>query len=236
MSAVASSSPILIAGATASGKSALAMAIAERIGGTILNADSMQIYSELRILTARPSAEEEARVPHLLYGHVPAREAYSAGRFVIEAAEAIAGAEGEGRRAIIVGGTGLYFKALLEGLSPIPAVKDDVRAHWRGEAERLGAKALHATLRQRDPEMAERLAPTDTQRLVRALEVLDSSGQSLMHWQSLPGTPVIDGRTAVKLLVSRRREDLHARTDSAVRRDAGRRGARGGQRFGGVAT
>ena len=211
MSAVTNLSPILIAGPTASGKSALALNVAERIGGTIINADSMQVYSELRILTARPSAEEEARVPHRLYGHVPAREAYSAGRFVVEAAEAIAGAQAEGRRAIIVGGTGLYFKALLEGLSPIPAVKEDVRAHWRQEAERLGAKALHAVLFQRDPEMAARLAPSDTQRLVRALEVLDSSGQSLAHWQSLPGTPVIDARNAVKLLVTRPREDLRAR-------------------------
>ncbi len=207
-------SPILIAGPTASGKSTLALAIAERVGGTILNADSMQVYRELRILTARPSPLDEARVPHALYGHVPAGEAYSAGRFVIEAAEAIREAQAQGRRAIVVGGTGLYFKALLEGLSPIPAVREDVRAHWRSEAERLGAKALHAELQRRDVDMAKRLAPTDTQRLVRALEILESSGQSLGHWQALPGTPVIDATAAVKLHVTRPRQDLRARADT----------------------
>jgi tRNA dimethylallyltransferase len=206
--------PILIAGATASGKSALALALADELGGVIINADSMQVYSELRILTARPSAEEESRVPHRLYGHVPAAEAYSAGRFIAEAAVALEDAKGKGLRPIIVGGTGLYFKALLEGLSPIPSVDDSVRAHWRGEAERLGAVALHAVLVERDPEMARRLAATDTQRIVRALEILESSGRSLGYWQSQSGTPVIAESECVKLLVSRPRADLHARADA----------------------
>src|ERR1700742_3372501 len=123
--------PILIAGPTASGKSALATAVAERTGGIVINADSMQVYRDLRILTARPSESDEARAPHALYGFVAADDAYSAGRFARDAAVAIAEARREGRRPIIVGGTGLYFKALLEGLSPVPEIREDVRARWR---------------------------------------------------------------------------------------------------------
>ena len=136
------SKAILIAGPTASGKSALALAIAERIGGVIINADSMQVYRELRILSARPTPEEEERVPHRLYGFVPASEAYSAGRFVRDAAAAIAAARSEGRRPIIVGGTGLYFKALLEGLSPIPR---DRRRYPRALAGRSRAARCGGT-------------------------------------------------------------------------------------------
>lgn len=130
-------SPILIAGPTASGKSALAMAIARHVGGVIINADSMQVYRELRILTARPSPEEGGSAPsaRALYGFVPASEAYSAGRFVADVGDALATARQAGRRAVIVGGTGLYFKALLEGLSPIPAIEPAIREHWRAEAE-----------------------------------------------------------------------------------------------------
>ena len=159
---------ILIAGPTAGGKSALALALAEQLGGVVINSDSMQVYGELAILTARPSDAEMRAVPHALYGHVAAREAYSAGRFVTECKAAIDDARVAGRIPIIVGGTGLYFKALLEGLSPIPSVPDDVRAHWRGEAERLGGGALHLELERRDPTMAARLNASDTQRIVRA--------------------------------------------------------------------
>src|SRR5262245_30946360 len=122
--------PILIAGPTASGKSGLALALAERLGGTVINADSMQVYRELRILTARPTAEDEARAPHLLYGFIGGAEAYSAGRYATDAAAAIAEAQAAGRVPIVVGGTGLYFKTLLEGLSPIPATDPQVRAFW----------------------------------------------------------------------------------------------------------
>jgi tRNA dimethylallyltransferase len=206
--------PILIAGPTASGKSALATAIAEFFGGVIINADSMQVYRELRILSARPTLEEEARVPLALYGFVSAGEAYSAGRFVRDAAAAIAKARAEGRRPIVVGGTGLYFKALLEGLSPIPDVRDDVREHWRDEAERHGADALHGELARRDPLMAARLARTDTQRIVRALEVITSTGQSLAEWQTLRGEPVLDAAETVRLVVHADRAELHARADA----------------------
>src|SRR5262245_39618158 len=137
---------ILIAGPTASGKSRLALRLAEELGGTIVNADSMQVYRELRILTARPAAAEEARAPHALYGFVPGAEAYSAGRYAVDAAQAIAAARREGRIPIIVGGTGLYFTVLLDGLSPVPPIDPAVRAYWRGEAAARPAPELHAIL------------------------------------------------------------------------------------------
>lgn len=205
--------PILIAGATASGKSQLALELAKAHGGCVINADSMQVYRELRILTARPSASDEAAVPHRLYGHISAREPYSVARYVDDAARAISEARAQGLRPILTGGTGLYFKALLEGLSPIPAIEEEVRAYWRGQADVRGGAHLHAILAQRDPVMASRLAPSDTQRVVRALEVLEATGRSLAEWQEQPGKPVIDG-AALKLLVSRPRPDLHARADA----------------------
>src|SRR5690606_16086175 len=150
--------------------------------------------------------EDEARVPHALYGFVGAAEAYSAGRYAADAARAIAEAEAGGRLPIIVGGTGLYFKALLEGLSPMPAADPKVRAHWRGEAARRPPAELHALLKARDPEMAARLMPTDPQRIVRALEILDSTGRSLADWQRTPGRPVLaEAETLrLKLLPDRR--------------------------------
>jgi tRNA dimethylallyltransferase len=193
--------PILIAGPTASGKSGLALALAERLDGTVINADSMQVYRELRILTARPTPEDEARAPHALYGFTSGAEAYSAGRYAADAARAIADARSAGRVPIVVGGTGLYFKALLEGLSPIPAAEPEVRAFWRAEATRRPAAELHILLGQRDPEMATRLMPTDTQRIVRALEVLESTGQSLAEWQRQPRRPVLTELEALRLLL-----------------------------------
>lgn len=206
-------SPILIAGATASGKSQLALDLAKTHGGCIINADSMQVYRELRILTARPTDADEAAVPHRLYGHVPAYEAYSVARYVKDAALAIAEAQAQGLRPILTGGTGLYFKALLEGLSPIPAIADEIRAFWRTQAEVQDGPVLHAMLARRDPAMAERLAPSDRQRIVRALEVLDATGRSLAVWQTQPGTPIIAG-PVTKLLVSRPRAQLHARAEA----------------------
>src|SRR5215813_12703251 len=158
---------IVIAGPTASGKSQVAMALAERLDGVIINADSMQVYRELAILTARPSPTEAARLPHALYGFVSGAEAYSAGRYAADAARAIAEAREAGRVPIVVGGTGLYFKALLEGLSPVPPIDPAVRARWRAEAAARPAPELHAILTARDPEMAARLMTTDPQRIVR---------------------------------------------------------------------
>jgi tRNA dimethylallyltransferase len=202
---------ILIAGPTASGKSALALALAERLGGTVINADSMQVYRELRILTARPSEEAEARVPHRLYGHVPGREAYSAARFAADAAVAIEDARAQGRMPIVVGGTGLYFRALLEGLAPIPPVAEEIRVHWRAEARRTGAASLHALLTERDPVMAGRLEATDPQRIVRALEVLDATGRSLADWQQVRGKPALEEREASAFVLLPERAELARR-------------------------
>lgn len=192
---------ILIAGPTASGKSGLAMALAERLGGTVINADSMQVYRELRILTARPSEDDAQRVPHALYGFVPGAEAYSAGRYAADVAQAIAAARAADRVPIVVGGTGLYFKVLLEGLSPVPATDPQVRAYWRAQAAMQPTRDLHALLAARDPETAARLMPTDPQRIVRALEVLESTGRSLAAWQREPGKPVLREDETVRLLV-----------------------------------
>lgn len=209
--------PILIAGPTASGKSALALMLAERLGGTIVNMDSMQVYRELRILTARPTAADEARAPHRLYGHVPAAEAYSAGRCLIEVGRVLETLKTTGSVPVLVGGTGLYFKALLEGLSPIPPIPDDVRRSWRDAAEQLGAGGLHALLADRDPAMAARLRPTDTQRAVRALEVLDATGRSLAEWQQVAGTPLLAARETIRLVVMPDRETVYARSDARFR-------------------
>ena len=174
---------VLIAGPTASGKSALALALAESLGGTIINADSMQVYRDLRIITARPTAEEEARVPHRLYGHVDAGVSYSTGRWCVEASAALREAQSAGRLPIVVGGTGLYFKALTHGLAAIPAIPADVRARVRKRLREEGAAALHAELEARDPQMARRLMPRDRTRVARALEVVTATGRSLADWQ-----------------------------------------------------
>jgi tRNA dimethylallyltransferase len=182
---------IVIAGPTASGKSALALALAERLGGAVINADSMQVYRELAILTARPSPADEARLPHALYGFVNAAEGYSAGRYLSDAAACLSSVNAQGRLPIIVGGTGLYLKALFAGLSPVPPADPEVRAYWRHQAASRPSRDLYAELIARDPRMAARLKPTDPQRIVRALEVVESTGRSLADWQRQPGQPVL---------------------------------------------
>lgn len=204
---------ILIAGPTASGKSTLALGLAERGGGVIVNADSMQVYRDLRVLTARPTAAEEARAPHVLYGHVDAKENYSVGRWLGDAARVLGGAEAAGRLAIVVGGTGLYFKALMKGLSAIPPVPDEVRAKVRGETEAADTAALHARLAAADPLTAGKLRASDRQRILRALEVLAATGRPLAEWQEGGGNPLLPaGTPAVFLSVPR--EVLHARIDA----------------------
>ena len=173
---------ILIAGPTASGKSALALALAEATGGVIINADSMQVYRDLRVLTARPSREEEAALPHRLYGHIDAAVNFSAGAWVADAAKVLAEARAQNRLPIFVGGSGLYFKALTRGLSAVPPIPPDVREDVRARLERDGVEALHATLMQRDPASAERLKPRDRIRIARALEVVEATGRSLTDW------------------------------------------------------
>ena len=206
--------PILIAGPTASGKSALALALAERIGGVVINADSMQVYADLAIITARPPAADLARAPHVLYGHVRAAEAYSVGRWLADIAGALETAGADGRVPIIAGGTGLYFEALLNGLSPVPGIAPGVRAHWRAEAARLGPLALHAELSARDPAMAARLRPSDPQRVTRALEVLESTGRSLAEWQGVASQPVIKSHAAVRIVLTPDRDSLYARCNA----------------------
>ena len=209
--------PVLIAGPTASGKSALAMALAEHGGGVVINADSMQVYRDLQVLTARPSPADEAAVPHRLYGHVPAQQAYSVARWLDDVSAVIAEVEAAGKTAIITGGTGLYFKALLEGLSPVPQIPPEVRARWRQFAHEHSMagtpEALFQELQRRDPVMAARLAPTDRQRLTRALEVIDGTGRSLADWQTVPGRPRLRKADCRCLVVLPPRDVLRARCD-----------------------
>ena len=205
---------VLIAGPTASGKSALALAVAERAGhAVIVNADSMQVYRDLTVLTARPSAAEEARVPHALFGMVDGGQAYSVARYIEDAGRVLAATWAEGRTAIVVGGTGLYFKALLEGLSPVPAIEPAIRQRLRDQAAEAGAARMHALLAVEDPVMATRLVPTDTQRITRALEVIEATGRSLADWQLQPGSPVLDEARAACFVLTPPRKALLRRCD-----------------------
>lgn len=209
---------VLIAGPTASGKSALALDIARRFGGVIINADSMQVYAELRILTARPDADDEAAAPHRLYGHVPAARAYSVGRWLGDVGRELQSAAALGLLPVIVGGTGLYFKALTEGLSPVPEVPADVRARWRQAGEATTAPELHRLLAERDPLTAAGIRAADLQRIVRALEVLEATGRPLAEWQRIPGIPLLPPDRAERLVVEIDRERLYARADDRFRR------------------
>ena len=206
-------SAILLAGPTASGKSALALALAETLGGTIINANSMQVYRDLRIITARPAPDEEARVPHRLYGHVDAAESYSVGRWCVDAAAAIAEATHEGRLPIVVGGTGLYFKTLTQGLAAIPPIPAAIRSAVRERLERHGVAPLYAELSQRDPVTAQRLMPGDRSRIARALEVIEATGRSLADWHREAMKPVLDPRSAVKVFLVPDRDRLRRQID-----------------------
>jgi len=191
---------LIVAGPTASGKSALALAIAERCGGSILNADSMQVYREIRVLTARPTAEEEARVPHRLYGVRPAAEAASVAWWREEALRAMEAERAAGRLPILCGGTGLFFHALTMGLSAIPAVPQAARDEARGLCADRGAPALHAMLAAVDAETAAGLRPSDSQRVTRAYEVWLGTGRGLVSWQRGEGTGPAPWRFAAILL------------------------------------
>lgn len=205
---------ILIAGPTASGKSALALDLAERNGGVIVNTDSMQGYSVLDVLTARPSAAEMARVPHFLYGHVHPSTAYSTGAWLRDVTGLIAEGVLSGRPAVFVGGTGLYFRALAEGISEMPDIPPSVRERWRYELKEQGAERLHRILMREDSAVAMQLRPTDGQRIVRALEVLDASGRSILDWQASRGQPLIDRDSARFLVIEPERGQLVARIEA----------------------
>jgi|APTNR8051073442_1049403.scaffolds.fasta_scaffold10666_2 tRNA dimethylallyltransferase len=193
---------VVIGGATGSGKSALALDVARAVGGTIVNADSMQIYAELRILTARPTAAEEALAPHRLFGVMSVRERCSAGRWLPLAVDAIAAARADGRVPIVVGGTGLYLKALIEGLSVIPAVAPAVREEARSILDDGGEAAFRARLRALDPVDGDRAVPPgDRQRLIRSMEVLLATGRSLPDWhRRAPPVASVRARFAVLTL------------------------------------
>jgi tRNA dimethylallyltransferase len=201
---------VLIAGPTASGKSAAALALAEQIGGAVINADSMQVYAEAPILTAQPDAAAKARAPHLLYGHVPARELYSVGRYAEDAARALAEVKAMNRVPVFAGGTGMYFMALEEGLAAIPPIPDEVRDAARALLDEIGAPALHARLAARDPATAAGLRPTDPQRTLRAWEVLQATGRPLVEWQRAPAEPILKGMTLARILLDPPREQLRA--------------------------
>jgi tRNA dimethylallyltransferase len=169
----------LIAGPTASGKSALALMLAERTGGTIVNADASQVYADLRVITARPSVEEEARAPHRLFGHIDAAIAYNAAAWAEEARATIDAIHAQGSTPILVGGTGLYIRTLLDGIAPVPEIDPVVRAEVRA----LATSNAHRALTLEDPAAAARLRPSDSSRIARALEVVRSTGRPLVDWQ-----------------------------------------------------
>ena len=201
---------VLVAGATASGKSRHALRLASERGGVVINADALQVYRELRILSARPAAEDEATVAHRLYGHVSGAEAYSVARWLEEARAEIEAAWGAGRVPIVTGGTGLYFKTLVNGLADVPKISAEVREKWRS----FGGD-LHAELARRDPTGAVRLPPADRQRVLRALEVIDQTGQPLWHWHKVAHSQaVLAGAEVERLFLAVPRETLVARAEA----------------------
>jgi tRNA dimethylallyltransferase len=205
---------VLIAGPTASGKSALALAVAEKLDGVIINADSMQVYRDLRVITARPAPEEEARVPHRLYGGVDAAENYSVGRWCRDAGEVLAEARAQGRLPIFVGGTGLYFKALTTGLAAVPAIPAEVRAAVRMRIRSAGAPALHTELMELDPGTARRVTANDRSRISRALEVVLATGRPLSDWHREGLPPLIETSRAVKVFLTCERGELVRRIET----------------------
>jgi tRNA dimethylallyltransferase len=209
-----SADAVLIAGPTASGKSAAAMALAEAIGGDIINADSMQVYTEPRILTARPSNEDMHRVPHRLYGHVSVTVPYSVGRYQADAARAVDEVRGWKRVPIFVGGTGMYFGVLTEGIADIPPISAEIRARVTARRKEIGPEAFHAELAARDPQSALHLRASDTQRVLRAYEVIEATGRPLSQWQRERGKPVLTGLKLARFVLAPPRDALYARIDA----------------------
>jgi tRNA dimethylallyltransferase len=205
---------VLIAGPTASGKSALALELAQKTGGVVINADSMQVYRDLRVITARPTPEEEAKVPHRLYGQIDAAVNFSVGYWVADAAAALAEVRSQNRLPIFVGGSGLYFKALTRGLSAVPPIPPAIREGVRSRLERDGVEALHAELAQCDPATAERLKPRDRTRIARALEVVEATGRSLTDWHREGLPPLLPPGAFRALFLAPDRDQLYARIDA----------------------
>ena len=210
-------SAILIAGPTASGKSALAISLAKELGGSIINADSMQVYRDLRIITARATSEEEAMAPHHLFGHVDGAVNYSVGKWLLDAERQLAEVRAQGRLPIFAGGTGMYFKALTQGLSDIPAVPEEVRAQVRAQAQGLSPPQLHARLAACDPMTAARLRPSDPQRILRALEIFAATGRPLAAFQGARQAPLLPRGAWAGLFLDAPRDWLYARIDARFR-------------------
>nr|WP_244645877.1 tRNA (adenosine(37)-N6)-dimethylallyltransferase MiaA [Bradyrhizobium campsiandrae] len=192
----------------------MALELALRTRGVVINADSMQVYRDLRIITARPTEGEEARVPHRLYGHVDAAVNFSAGAWVTDAAKSLEEAHAEGRLPILIGGTGLYFKALTAGLSVVPPIPAEVRESVRARLERNGVEALHAELARRDPRAAERLNLRDRTRIARALEVIEATGRSLLDWHQEGQPPLLPKDSYRAVFLDPERDELYARIDA----------------------
>jgi tRNA dimethylallyltransferase len=205
---------VLIAGPTASGKSALALALAGRYGGIVVNADSMQVYRDLRIITARPTPADEARAEHRLYGHVDAAATYSVGHWIADVARVLDVAAARDQLAILVGGTGLYFKALTRGLAAVPPIPPQLRAAVRARLAAEGPAVLHAELARRDPAGATALRPGDGVRIVRALEVIEATGRPLSQWHSVGMAALVDPARAVKIFLAPERAALKRRIDA----------------------
>lgn len=215
---------VLIAGPTANGKSRLGVEIARRCNGVVINADSMQVYDVLHLLTARPDADDMTGVSHYLYGFVNPAETFSTGRWLEAVCELLQRPELKGKTCVLVGGTGLYFRALLGGLARMPPVDAAVREKWRLFLQERGTEPLYACLMEQDPVMAQRLSPNDRQRILRALEMLETTGRSIAEWQRQNEEPLVDGARARKLVLMPKRENLamriNARFDKMVERGA----------------
>jgi len=205
---------VLIAGPTASGKSARAIKLARELNGVVINADSMAVYQDLPILSARPTPEEAAATPHLLFGHIGAERNYSVGQWLADAESALTKVRAEGRMPVFVGGTGMYFKALLQGLSDIPSVPDEIRARVRAESAGVPPEELHARLRKIDPLTAERLRPTDPQRIVRALEIFAATGAPLASFHNRRGKPLLDAAHCSCLFIAPEKDELNRRINA----------------------
>ncbi len=208
---------VIVAGPTATGKSALALDLAEAFDGTVINADSMQVYKGLRVLTSRPDAAMLERAPHALYGVLAPEDVCSAGRWRDMALRAIAASERNGRLPMVVGGTGLYLRALEIGLSPIPPVPQEVRMAARKLHDKIGGPAFHARLAERDPVVAQRLHVNDRQRMIRAWEILEATGRSIDKWQRSSGEPGLAHRRLRFVLVPPK-PDIDASCDRRVLR------------------
>lgn len=204
---------ILIAGPTASGKSALALERAGQVGGTVINADAMQIYAGLPILTAQPDAEAQKNIPHRLYGVVDPAQSSSAGKWRVMALDAIREAREAGHVPILVGGTGLYFRSLLGGLADIPSIPDEAREKAQALYERLGGEEFRRSLAQLDPASAERLAKNDRQRLIRAYEVVTHTGKPLGEWHHGNAQNALEDFEIEAHLLMPPREELYATCD-----------------------